>query len=304
MMRKFKIGIPVITPDGKELLPAGTVVTGEVIRDLIASNNRSVKTYPIFDHVSLKKDLREFLSTPPYNTIFSDKGEAEDLFTFIDDIKVIEPILQFMDYFKENDFYTYRHILVVFALTTMLSRLILPGYEKRLHDSIAGPAHDFGKICIPLEIMKKSTPLTRGEFRCVRHHTLAGYVLLSYYLKDSKNIASVVARDHHEKLDGTGYPRGIQRIHPMVEIIAVSDIYDALIADRPYRPVSYDNRSALEELTEMAEAGKASSNVVRALIARNRGNRPDHRKFHLSLAKRGKAPENNNYGIRKEDKKD
>jgi HD-GYP domain-containing protein (c-di-GMP phosphodiesterase class II) len=76
----------------------------------------------------------------------------------------------------------------------------------------------------------------------------------------------------------------------------VSDVYDALISPRPYRPVSYDNRTALEEITRQAEAGVISPTVARVLIALNRRSQPHYSRFTLSSERRGEPPQNNLYG--------
>ena len=83
-----------------------------------------------------------------------------------------------------------------------------------------------------------------------------------------------MARDHHERRDGSGYPRGIPLEDRHVEVVAVCDIYDALVTPRPYRKGAYDNRAALEELTALAHEGKVSFAIVRQLIAVNRTDRP------------------------------
>ena len=83
----------------------------------------------------------------------------------------------------------------------------------------------------------------------------------------------------------------------MVEIVIVADVYDALIMPRSYRPQSYDNRTALEEITTMAEKGKIGWEVLKALIALNRKNKPDFRDISVSSEKRGTPPVNNVYGI-------
>jgi HD-GYP domain-containing protein (c-di-GMP phosphodiesterase class II) len=105
-----------------------------------------------------------------------------------------------------------------------------------------------------------------------------------------------VARDHHERIDGSGYPRGIRQHDPIVEIITTCDIYDALISPRPYRPNSYGNRAALEVIIEMAENGKIGRDVVHALVAHNRESKPSHKHIKLSLEKRGTPPQGNSYG--------
>jgi HD-GYP domain-containing protein (c-di-GMP phosphodiesterase class II) len=70
--------------------------------------------------------------------------------------------------------------------------------------------------------------------------------------------------------NGSGYPLGTPIDNLMIDIIMVSDVYDALISPRPYRPISYDNRSALEEITRQADAGIISETVARVLVALNR----------------------------------
>ncbi|MGM0681544.1 MAG: HD-GYP domain-containing protein, partial [Thermodesulfobacteriota bacterium] len=193
--------------------------------------------------------------------------------------------------------HTYRHVLMVFVLTATLAKELQSGHFRRIQESMTGPTHDFGKICIPLSILNKSTALTRKELQIIRHHTVAGYVLLAHYLGDRNHIAARVALNHHECLDGSGYPRGIRELDPIVEIKAVADVYDALISPRPYRPVSFDNRSALEVLTQMAEKGTVSRNVVKALIAHNRKDKPHYQEVIISSEKRGIPPANNMYGI-------
>jgi HD-GYP domain-containing protein (c-di-GMP phosphodiesterase class II) len=129
------------------------------------------------------------------------------------------------------------------------------------------------------------------------NHSAAGYVLLSYYLGDPRSLASLVARDHHERKDGSGYPRGIPLRDLLVEVIAVCDVYDALISPRPYRPASYDNRTALEEITGMAERGEIGWDVVKALVACNRSARPHYSESEVSTEKRGVPPPGNLHGV-------
>jgi HD-GYP domain-containing protein (c-di-GMP phosphodiesterase class II) len=170
-------------------------------------------------------------------------------------------------------------------------------YQNLIRESMAGPIHDLGKICIPLKILKKTNPLTRTERGIIEHHTSAGYVLLSYYLKDSDSFLAKVAKEHHERRDGSGYPLGISVTDQMLEIIMVSDIYDALISTRPYRGTAYDNRTALEELTRMAAEGKLGWDVVKALVACNRGTKPHYKECIVSTEERGAPPKDNRYGI-------
>lgn len=244
------------------------------------------------------------MSRPPYNLIFSGKDKIDEVMTMLEKVHLISPVLQSLDYFKRDDYHTYCHVLMVFALSALIARDVLPDYREWLNEVSIGPTHDIGKSCVPLHILKKTTPLTRDEKSIIDHHTSAGCVLLSYFHRDCNSLAAIVARDHHERKDGSGMPRGIELTNLMVEIIVVCDVYDALISPRPYRPVSYDNRTALEEITKMAEMNKIGWAVVRSLVAHNRKTKPKHDEAKVSSEKRGVPPTPNFHGVIEEGKSD
>ncbi len=212
-------------------------------------------------------------------------------------VHLVFPVLQSLDYFKHHDYYTYRHILNVFALATLLAEAMVSNFQELVEEITSGPVHDIGKICVPLHILKKSDPLSQTEMNALVHHTTAGHVLLCYYLQDTQNLCAMVARDHHERKNGSGYPRGIFLMDRMVEIISVSDVYDALISPRPYRPLAYDNRTALEEITRMAERKEIGWEVVKTLVAFNRNDKTHYTECRVSGEKRGTPPPGNVYGV-------
>jgi HD-GYP domain-containing protein (c-di-GMP phosphodiesterase class II) len=285
------------TLDGKELVPAGTVLTEEVIKEVIASNNsQTAKSMSLMQFSSVRDDIFHFFANPPYKVIFDNHDDTEDVLNVMEQVILPVPVLESLDYFREYDFHTYRHMLMIFAMSTLLAKILIPDYQRRIHNATASPSHDLGKICVPLETLLKRDPLTKEERNVLFQHPVSGYVLLCYYTKDMNNFSAKVARDHHERLDGSGYMRGVKLNDPMVEIVAVSDVYDALISPRPYRPTSFDNRSALEEITAMAERGQINWDVLQALISLNRVDKPDFRSFKVSLEKRGASPPDNAYG--------
>lgn len=296
-MHPIKLQYPVTTLDGKLLLPAGSELSDESLKAMLAANRPvNLKTYRLMDHGSISEDLFAFLNTPPYDVIFSDTDGMSEIVDVMKSIRFVAPVMDVLDYFKYNDASTYRHMLTIFALTILIARDLVPNYRKRVAEIANGPTHDFGKISVPLNILKKDDPLTLEELKRLKHHTVAGYVLLSYYFTDPASIAAKVARDHHERMNASGYPRGVAQKDLMVEIVAVCDVYDALISTRPYRPVSYDNRTALEVLTSMAENGEVGWRVVKSLIAHNRRSKPSFSQTVASTEKRGAEPLNNMYG--------
>jgi len=272
-------------------------VSEETLDAIIDSHRAdSYQTCLLLLYGSVKEDLLDFLNTPPYATIFSDKKQS-DFLKLLETAHFPIPILESLDYFKQYDFYTYAHVLMVFALSTVLATDLILDPEECIRLFATGPTHDIGKICVPLSILKKAKPLTKAERAFLEHHAVASYVLLSYYYKDIEHLACKVALDHHERRDGSGYPRGVPLKDPMVEIVAVSDIYDALIKHRPYRSAPYENRTALEEISEMAKQNKIGWDAVKALIALNRKSHPHYKEVIVSAEKRGTPPSYNAYGI-------
>jgi len=293
---------PVKTLDGIELLPEGAELTEETLAELVERNaSASYESLPLMDYGRVRQDLLIFINYSPYNIIFSDQEQNQEILRILERVKLPLPVLESMEYFKQNDFQTYRHSLMVFIVSVLLAKVLLPDFKELFSNTILGSTHDIGKICLPLEILKKSTPLTKSEHQHLKHHTAAGYVLLSYFLKDHESFIAKLARDHHERRDGSGYPRGIEQTDTMVEIVAVADVYDALLMPRSYRPISYDNRTALEEMTTMAERGEIGREVLKALIAQNRMEKPSYHDIVIPEEKRGKAPKGNLYGETIED---
>ena len=297
-MATFHLRHPVHTLNGRHLLSSGATLREETLDQLISSNKAAPdRSFSVLAHGSAKTDLLDFLHQPPYNAIFSGPDKIPDLMTVMAFVCHVPAVLESLDYFKKNDFYTYRHILIVFALTTLLSGDLISSQQDMIQETAAGPCHDLGKICVPLHILKKSDPLTREERDILEHHTAAGFVLLCYYLKDKNDLAARVALNHHERRDGSGYPGGIKLMDLLVEIVAVCDIYDALVSPRPYRLLSYDNRTALEEITLLAEKGKISWEGVKALISHNRRKKPHYSQVAVSIEKRGAPPLGSVYGV-------
>ena len=296
-MADYQLTHAVTDLEGNLLLAAGTRLSGPVMKALTSRSPASTATRRLLDYRQVRSDLLGFFAAPPYDVIFHDTTRQKVLLTIAGDVMMPEPVLESLYHFRVADFYTYRHTLLVFALSILIARELIDDRDSLIQEVLAGPTHDIGKLCVPLEILTKVSPLTEAEVDHLRHHVLAGYVLLSYYFRDPAILAAKVARDHHERKDGSGYPLGIAINNLMIDIIMVSDVYDALISPRPYRPVSYDNRTALEEITRQADAGMISETVARVLVALNRSAQPHYSQCVLSTECRGAPPEKNGYGV-------
>ena len=299
MKTNLRIKYPINTLDNQILLPAGSEMSLGNIDALISTNRNTYSSKTLLSYKSVQKDIIKFIkSAPSYRVIFGDDKQVAGLMKLLEPVTLISPLLDMLDYFKEYDFYTYRHHLLVWVLSTHIATIMIDDYKDRLKEATSYPTHDVGKICVPLDILHKQTPLTEKEYNYLKHHSMAGYVLLRYYYQDTNKLAPIVARDHHERMDGSGYSRGINLDNRLVEIVIISDIYDALISSRPYRHISFDNRTACEEITKMAEENKLHLDVVKCLISLNRKDRPHFTECNISSEKRGTPPVQNSYGIR------
>jgi putative two-component system response regulator len=129
-----------------------------------------------------------------------------------------------------------------------------------------GILHDIGKITIPESILNKPGPLSPEETEVMKSHPVAGYNIC-LPLKKNLGHALEVIRQHHEKLDGSGYPDGLKNkdISAASRIMAVVDIYDALITDRAYRE-GLPLKKAVEILRQEADKKKLDELVVHKLI--------------------------------------
>lgn len=115
----------------------------------------------------------------------------------------------------------------------------LAGLDEREVEVIrlASPMHDIGKVAIPDAILNKPGPLTGEEFEVMKAHTVHAQQMLGLSDREIMKAATIIALQHHEKYNGTGYPRGLkgEEIHLYARITAVADVFDALCNDRSYR---------------------------------------------------------------------
>ncbi|SEO23675.1 HD domain-containing phosphohydrolase [Paenibacillus sp. OV219] len=102
---------------------------------------------------------------------------------------------------------------------------------------LVSPMHDIGKVAIPDSVLNKPGKLTEEEFEQMKNHTTIGYNLLKNSDRELLKTAAIVAYEHHEKWNGTGYPQGLkgEEIHLYGRITAIADVFDALGSERVYK---------------------------------------------------------------------
>src|SRR3954452_11317765 len=135
-----------------------------------------------------------------------------------------------------RDWSTEEHTRRVAILAAQVGEeLRLPATTRR-HLAVGGLLHDIGKLSVPLEILRKPAGLTDDEYAEIKRHPEAGRRLLEELGGFSPTVLDLVS-DHHERLDGRGYPRGMteEELPLHTRILTVCDVYDALVSDRVYR---------------------------------------------------------------------
>ena len=197
------------------------------IDDVIADETRiqSKKiVHSVMNDIKVKQDIN----------IGAIKSIVMDL---VDNILCNKSILLNLTDIRTNDSYTFSHSVNVAVLSLVIGR-VMNYDQKRLFELGTGALlHDIGKALIPTEILNKPGKLTDEEFAIMQQHPQLGYDILKNYFEMSA-VSRAVVLGHHEKINGSGYPRHIDHegIHEFARIVSIADVYDALTSDRCYRP--------------------------------------------------------------------
>jgi HD-GYP domain-containing protein (c-di-GMP phosphodiesterase class II) len=166
---------------------------------------------------------------------------------------------------QSKDDYTYRHNVAVGILSTLLGKWLKLKPEDLSMLTIAATLHDVGKMRIPAELLTKAGPLTEEEYQLMKKHTAFGYEMIRDTV-GTNHMQALVALQHHERMDGSGYPFGVlgHRITDFSKIVAVADVFHAMTSDRFYRKAA----PLYEVLLQMEESvfGKLDPYICRVFI--------------------------------------
>ncbi len=189
-------------------------------------------------------------------------------------------IYRFADLVESRDDNTGKHVKRTSRYVVMIANRLRQGgpYASLLNDTavvnleLAAPLHDIGKIVIPDAILHKPGKLTPEEFSIIQTHTTEGEKIIASSMSgiESEEFLSVardIALSHHEKWDGTGYPNGLSgtNISLPARIMAVADVFDALVSDRCYKqPVSIEDAF---EIMQQARGSHFDPYLVDVFIA-------------------------------------
>jgi two-component system response regulator RpfG len=249
-----------------------TVVEDRQIRyQALESGATDFLTRPI-DPQECRARCRNLLTLRRSQKIVADRARwlEEQVMQATRDVRIREKetLLRLAKAGEYRDEGTGNHILRMAKYARLIaSELKLSAMECDEIES-AAPMHDIGKIGIPDYILLKPGPLTGEELTIMRRHAEIGYRILADSPSRYLQMGAVIALGHHEKFNGTGYPNGLagDAIPLSARIVAVGDVFDALITDRPYKQ-AWPMQQALDYLkSEMG--GHFDPDCVRAFLVR------------------------------------
>lgn len=262
---------------GRVLCKEGTVLTDDIISYIISCSDENfivcvesfedVKPRLSHDGVVASKYIALILSQlSSYMNVSFRKGEsivkiAGQLSSYLLEHR---DILQELITIRHIHNYTYNHCLNVAIIACQIG-VELGLTESEIKALVLGSLlHDLGKIDIPIEILDKPSKLSDDEFYTIKQHPQYGCDLLENVDLDDR--ANAIVIQHHEKLDGTGYPNHLpyNKIHDLSKVVAVADIFDAVTSERSYhQPMA--THKAVNLLEKDAENRKVDKLVVDAL---------------------------------------
>ena len=179
-----------------------------------------------------------------------------------------EMIMSFAEVTENKSEQTGKHVRRVAEYSGIIAEEMGLDEERVSKLRLASTMHDIGKLLIPAEILEKPARLTDEEFAVIKKHPAYGGKLLDNVEGDVMGLARTIALDHHERVDGRGYPDGKSGNYISVEgrIVAVADVYDALTSKRSYKE-PWDHQKAYEEILK-GSGTQFDSDVVDAFKRR------------------------------------
>jgi len=233
---------PILT-EGIEKRKDGTYFPAEIHVQLLYLSGKP-HLLAILRDISKRKELEKNL-IDHIKTERNARRRLEDIF-----IKTITAIATMVE---KRDPFTAGHQFRVATLARLIAKKMQLNALQVKGIYLGALIHDIGKIHVPLEILITPKQLTREEYQLIQTHAQTGYEIVAG-IPFEWPIQNIVL-EHHERLDGSGYPSGLvgKDIHLEARIVAVADVFEAMISDRPFR-LGLSQRDALNELQK--EAGK------------------------------------------------
>lgn len=251
-LRKMRIG-GVYIREGEEDIEEDIEIAPEVVEVIQKLEREDTKKVQLSEGVKSRVATGiQFLYTDTANREFTNVANdiTRDLLNAIEEN---DAVAMNVDALKVCDEYTFKHSVDV-ATMAMIVAKHMKFTSKEIYDiGVAGLLHDVGKSKIPENVINKPARLTEEEFEIMKQHSVFGYRILKEKGGLSDDILMGVLQ-HHEKINGTGYPMQVMDRHicRYAKILSVVDIYDALVTERPYKK-AFSQRDAVELIMSMTD---------------------------------------------------
>ncbi|MBU1042827.1 MAG: HD domain-containing protein [Candidatus Omnitrophica bacterium] len=284
--------------NGEILFKTKQTITCETIKHIVRDRNFNSKEISISES-SIGNDTILAINRGIYQTIFSQDNASKQIIKILNQTVLSAALLSELNSIKKLMPSTYDHILVVAALSIKICLDMNDHSFDPSRIARIGLVHDLGKSRLPVSILEKDSPLSDEEFKVIQEHPMIEYLLISHYLNNPKSFIALAGFSHHERLDGSGYPRGIKQLDNYIQTIIPCDIFDALTSHRPYRNEPFTVRAALDLLLAESRKGRVNKKFVKCLISYVRKDKPHYKQVRISEENRDAPPRINHYGIRK-----
>lgn len=253
----MKLGRTVFTDDGKVLLGAGMTLNQRLIDGLARTGVDSIyiddpRTQDIVVEDLIRPETRQLAVETIQKTVkqiansnkLSRRISVKDMgmhfqqafISILNDLMSNQQILLNITNITSHSGAMYHHAVNVAVLATAVGMSL--GYNRKqlMELGVGAMLHDIGKIELPAELHGKNTRWTAEEMEIAKQHTTNGFNILRKQ-RDISLLSAHIALQHHERLDGSGYPQGLKgkQIHEYAQIVAICDIYDSLTTPRPWR---------------------------------------------------------------------
>ena len=226
-------GLSVVSADPKISVPPPADVVEETTR-----SDAIRKVYDTFHDLEDTGELDPAVLTPTAQAILRNALENRENLVQLTDIRL-------------HDNYTFGHSVNVAVLSAILGSLCNVSGDDLVNLIIGALLHDIGKLIIPQHILTKPGQLSEQEFYIIKMHPEAGRLKLQDLSTPSAEVLATIAGQHHEHIDGRGYPDQLagDQIHLFARIVAIADVFDALTSARSYKP-AYRPHTAYRIMTK------------------------------------------------------
>ena len=276
---------------GELLVKKDVEIRPIVVRNIRQRGAKHKQAIVSLNHTDIFTDFEKVFDDRRYANMLRSPLVKKEVCDIAGSLQIENDLIFELHTMKSRLPYTYKHVLIVAAFAIMLSRVYKPEKYNKQMVAHCGFTHDIGKTRVPVSILDKATKLTKAERAVIDTHPVMGYLMLNYYLKRDRALCSLASLDHHERMDGSGYPNGIRRIDKYTQLISVIDVMDALMTRRPYRNKMFSMRAALDYLLKEACAKRFDKNIVLTLINLARKDKSDIRSIKVSKKVREMLPE-------------